>query len=353
MAGTDYHSSVTSAARRMARTRLILASQVAAAVLAVLLPAACASSTAKTTATKRPTAASSTASPSPSHSTVPLGSPGTFQVRQQQVTFTEPAHTSAAGQAIGPRTLVTQIEYPARPGAGPLPLVVFGPGFQECVSTYGELLRTWASAGYVVAAVTFPRTNCQLGGAAGEADLVNQPADMSYVISAMLEFSAQPSTVVSGLLDGQQIAVAGQSDGGDTVAALAANTCCTDHRLKAVAVLSGAEWPAMPGQYFTAAAPPMLFTQGNADTINPPPASLLLYGSDRSGVRYYLNIPGASHMLPYAGTNRVERLVARVTLAFFNRYVLGQAGALATMAQQASAGGAGLASGGHPPPGAG
>jgi hypothetical protein len=74
----------------------------------------------------------------------------------------------------------------------------------------------------------------------------------------------------SGLLDPNEVGAAGQSDGGDTVAALAANTCCTDRRLKAMAVLSGAEWPPMPGRYFSAGAPPMLFTQGSADTINPP-----------------------------------------------------------------------------------
>ena len=77
-----------------------------------------------------------------------------------------------------------------------------------------------------------------------------------------------------------QVGAAGQSDGGDTVAALAASTCCTDRRLKAVAVLSGAEWPPMPGRYFPGRAPPMLFTQGTADTINPPWMSLQLYRAD-------------------------------------------------------------------------
>jgi hypothetical protein len=35
--------------------------------------------------------------------------------------------------------------------------------------------------------------------------------------------------------------------------------------------------------------------------------------------RYYLDLFGAAHMVPYAGGNSVERLVARVTLAFFAR----------------------------------
>ena len=243
------------------------------------------------------------------------------------MTFTEPARTGPAGQYLGQRTLVTQVWYPrARGPAGPFPLLLFAPGFLQCPGAYSDLLQAWASAGYVVAAVNFPRTNCHLGTEAYEADLVNQPQDMSYVLTRLLALSARPGDSFSGLLDPHEVGAAGQSDGGDTVAALAANTCCTDRRLKAVAVLSGAEWPPMPGRYFPGGAPPMLFTQGSADTINPPWASLQLYRADSGGARYYLDLFGASHLIPYEGTNPVERLTARVTLAFFDRYVLGQAG---------------------------
>ena len=148
-----------------------------------------------------------------------------------------------------------------------------------------------------------------------------------------------------------QVGAAGQSDGGDTVAALAASTCCTDRRLKAVAVMSGAEWPPMPGRYFPGRAPPMLFTQGTADTINPPWMSLQLYRADANGPRYYLDLLGASHLIPYQGTNPVERIIARVTLAFFDRYVLGQADALQTMTRDGNVTGtAALVGGGQPPP---
>jgi len=56
-------------------------------------------------------------------------------------------------------------------------------------------------------------------------------------------------------------------------------------------------------------------------------------------------------MEPYAGANPVERLVSRVTLAFFDRYVLGQPGAAATMKRLGNVNGfAALVSGGQPPP---
>ena len=104
------------------------------------------------------------------------------------------------------------------------------------------------------------------------------------------------------------------------------------------------------GTYFAGQAPPTLFVQGSADTINPPWTSVQLYRADRASPRYYLDLYGADHMIPYTGDNPVERLVARVTLAFFARYVLGRAGALATTAQAASPSGiAALDSGGQLP----
>jgi hypothetical protein len=57
-------------------------------------------------------------------------------------------------------------------------------------------------------------------------------------------------------------------------------------------------------------------------------------------------------MVPYTGDNPVERLVTRITLPFFDRYVLGHTGALATMRQAAGGSGgiAALGSGGQLPP---
>jgi dienelactone hydrolase len=268
---------------------------------------------------------------------VGLGRAGSYQTGKWQVTFTEPAQAGLTGHSLSPRTLVTQIWSPRADGlAGPFPLLLFAPGFLQCSGAYSGLVQAWASAGYVVAAVNFPLTSCHLGAGVNEADVAHQPRDMSYVLTRLLAMSAAPDDPFSGMLNPHQVGAAGQSDGGDTVTALAANTCCADNRLKAVAVLSGAEWPAMPGRYFPAQAPPMLFTQGSADAINPPWMSLQPYRAD-GGPRYYLEIFGASHLTPYEGTNPAERLVARVTLAFFDRYILGQADALETMTRDGKA----------------
>jgi hypothetical protein len=91
--------------------------------------------------------------------------------------------------------------------------------------------------------------------------------------------------------------------------------------------------------------------QGSADTVNPPSTSLQLYSADQARVRYYLDLFGATHTVPYWGTNQVERVVARVTLAFFDRYLLGDTGALATMTRDGNIpGAAALVSAGRLPP---
>jgi fermentation-respiration switch protein FrsA (DUF1100 family) len=352
---------VVSAARR---SRLIRATEAIAVALAtVLLATACAGASppAATTSALAPVA-TPTLSRTASASAAParaVAAVGRYGVGEQRMTFTEPAHVGVTGQHLGERSVLTLIRYPVRrgssgswPAGGPFPLIMFAPGFMQCSSTYEDLLRAWVSAGYVVASVDFPRTDCVVGSAAYEPDLVNQPGDVSYVLTQLLALTAQPHGFLSGRLNPHEVAAAGQSDGGDTVAALGGNTCCQDHRLKAVAVLSGAEWPPMPGPYFAGQAPPMLFVQGNADTINPPWTSVQLYRADRASPRYYLDLYGADHMVPYTGDDPVERLVARITLAFFDRYVLGHASALTTMRQDArdSGGLAALGSGGKLPP---
>jgi predicted dienelactone hydrolase len=332
----------------------------AGAILAAVLALAACSPHARQLTARPPAAAVTPSGPAAatraSAPPVALGTLGAFRVGRRQLTFTEPARTGPSGTSLGPRTLVTQFWYPAGPPAGtargPFPLLLFAPGFQQCADPYGDLLAAWASAGYLVAAVDFPHSDCRAGAAATEADMINQPGDLSYVLTQLIALSGRPGDVLSGLVNRQELAAAGQSDGGDTVAAAAANTCCADRRLAAVAVLSGAEWLPMPGRYFTAATPPMLFVQGSADTVNPPWTSRQLYGSDRSPARYYLDLFGADHTGPYWGTNDAERIVARVTLAFFGRYVLGQRAALAAMSRYGDVRGtAALVAAGTPVPG--
>ena len=109
---------------------------------------------------------------------------------------------------------------PASAG-GPYPLVVFGHGFAVTPHVYASLLQSWARAGYVVAAPVFPLGNADAPDGPDEADLVNQPADMSFVISSLLALNQPGAGALTGLIDPGQIAVAGHSDGAETALAVA------------------------------------------------------------------------------------------------------------------------------------
>jgi predicted dienelactone hydrolase len=252
----------------------------------------------------------------------PTGQQGDYHVGERPLNFVD--HRGAAGE----RVLHVVVRYPVSdsseaPGVSfgnPFPLIVFAPGYAQCDDSYGALLNEWASAGFVVAAVNFPRTNCHIVNP-DESDLVNQPADMEFVINKLIQLARQPGNPITELIDATKVAVAGQSDGGDTVAALAAMSCCQDPALRATIVLAGAEWPAFGGTWFSTQTPPMLFVQGTADAINPPAASLQMYAADHTGPRFYLQLTGAGHLTPYTGVSAPEPVVARVTIAFLDHYL--------------------------------
>ena len=339
------------------RRRVILGAGAAALLVASLVIAR-----AVTGASPAPSArhaAPPTASPSQARRPepprrLPVGTIGSYAVAEYSLHLVDRSRRS-----LGPRAVPTLVRYPVIPQAaagsgrlarGLFPLVVFAPGYLQCDDSYNSLLRAWASAGYVVAAVEFPRTNCDVASP-DEGDLVNQPADLAYVIRRLLAVSHRSHGLLAGLVDPARIAAVGHSDGGDTVAAVAASSCCRDRKVTAAIVLAGAEWAPLGGTYFAKGTPPILFVQGNADSVNLPADSLTMYQADRSGPRFYLDLLGAGHLPPYEGRRRPEPVVARVTVDFLDRYLAGQRRATAAMRRAGDVSGvAVLVSGGRIPP---
>jgi dienelactone hydrolase len=239
----------------------------------------------------------------------------------------------------GPRVLTTSVWYPAAAGSpdnvaapaapgGPFPLIVFAHGYNVTPAAYAGLLRSWARAGYVVAAPTFPLTNPGAPGGPDEGDVVNQPADIRFVIDQLLWADAKPGPL-GGLINPQKIGVAGHSDGAITATEVAYNTCCRDPRISAAIVMAGAAIGVPGGSYFPPGSAPLLAIQGDADHSNNPQNSLGLYLGDGGGPKYLLDLPGASHEGPFMNGGSAADVVPEATIDFFGRYLkTGTAGQL-------------------------
>jgi predicted dienelactone hydrolase len=213
--------------------------------------------------------------------------------------------------------LPTVVRYPVEGPAGPYPLIVFAHGFNTTPETYANLLHAWAGAGYVVAAPAFPRTAADRP--LDEEDLINQPGDISFVITRLLEASRGPGPL-TGRIDPARIGVAGHSDGGITTLGAGYNSCCRDARISAD-VVGAADLHDFPGgTYFSAAGPPLLVIQGDQDTLNPPEFSQQVF-DDAHSPKYLLWLINAQHLEPYTSDQPHLQVVEQATTAFFDTYL--------------------------------
>lgn len=248
-----------------------------------------------------------------------------FPVLERVLVFTDRSRSVRyRDEAPQPRRLVTIVRYPR--AGGPFPLIVFGHGFAVTPAIYSGLLGHWARAGYVVAAPIFPLGNANAPGGPNESDLINQPSDMSFVITRLLAASRDGAGLRRGLIDPRHIAVSGQSDGGDTALSVAYDEHWQDRRIGAVVILSGQEVPGLGGYTFPSPAPPLLATQGLADTINLPSTTYAFFDA-APRPKYLLTMPGAPHLGPYTDQQPQLGVVERVTTAFLDRYLKGQVAA--------------------------
>jgi dienelactone hydrolase len=173
-------------------------------------------------------------------------------------------------------------------------------------------------------------TNANAPGGPDESDLVNQPSDMSFVITQMLRADTKRRGILSRLLNTRAVAVAGQSDGGSTALAAAYNEHYVDHRIDAAVILSGARIPGVGGYTFPPPSPPLLAAQGTADTVNAP-ASTYRYFALAPQPKFLLSLFGAHHLGPYTFVQPQLGIVERTTTAFLDRYLKHAASAASRM----------------------
>jgi predicted dienelactone hydrolase len=235
------------------------------------------------------------------------------------------------------RTLETTFFSP-RHAIGPAPLLVFVHGYDQSPTDYRNLLKAWASAGYIVAAPKFPSTNRD-ATSLDASDYHNEPMDVSFVISQVIALSAAPTGPLSGRVDATRVGVAGHSLGAEVVLGLL-NRCCRDPRVRAAISLAGSEQvnpgePAFPPDgYFVGPPIPLLLVHGDADHENPYDRSVTAFAG-ASAPKFFETVHGGDHRSPYQDslTHPGPHVVSTVTLDFLDTYLKDQPAALSRLAR--------------------
>src|SRR5215210_492931 len=127
------------------------------------------------------------------------------------------------------RPLPTTVYVPER--ATSAPLIVFCHGMWGHPRKFSQLFARWVEAGYVVAAVAFPHTNDENPPPYLIDDVVNQPADVSFLLDELL---------ARRLGDANRVGVSGYSLGAETALAVGLHPRYGDPRVRAVVAVAGA-----------------------------------------------------------------------------------------------------------------
>lgn len=223
---------------------------IAAALLTLMVAAGCSSSDAPQAVRSNDSAPRSSASPTTAAKAVDdasLEQPGAFGVGRTTVNL--------ADQKRPGRTLTTDIWYPIKPGTGtepslyqfdasipafdlnvakanaalspggPFPLVVFSHGSPSIRYQSLFFMELLASHGFVVAAPDHAgdsAVDALRGSLAGPAETAaNRPADISFVIDALLGGDVADPPGLAAAVDPKRVGIVGHSRGGDTVLAVA------------------------------------------------------------------------------------------------------------------------------------
>jgi dienelactone hydrolase len=214
------------------------------------------------------------------------------------------------------RPLPTTVWYPAT-GAGPFPVIVFSHGLTARPADYADFLRRWARAGFVVAAPAYPHTSAGVADF-NVIDVLNQPADASYVLTQVLALDGKAGDPLRGRLDRTHVAAAGHSGGGITTLGMLSGT--RDDRLTAAVVLAGRQ--VLPGT-FTGPEIPVLFVHGKLDRT-------VRYAEGLAAFRAVpwpkglLTLPSAGHVVT---SGQEFDLVAEATTDFWRWRLYGDAAA--------------------------
>ena len=218
-----------------------------------------------------------------------------FSVLHLEQTFVDtlrPTPKTSTAPELPSRTIVTSLVVPEAPG--PFPLIVLSHGLTGTPAKLTRLADAWATAGFVVALPAFPLTNGSVPDAAANAgDIVNQPADVSFVIDQVLALNADDTSRLYGRVDGDRIGVAGHSLGAATTYGVTFSPCCTDDRIDAVVILAGLVL-VQPDENDYSRPLPVMIVHGDADPVLDISLDTDVY-AQLAGPKWFVTLHGGTH----------------------------------------------------------
>lgn len=166
------------------------------------------------------------------------------------------------------RQLESTVWFPKSQEEGRFPLIVYSHGFMSDRADMRYALQHLSSRGYVVLAANYPLTSNASGDALLMADVVNQPADIHFLVDQITNPVTDVGKTFSHLIDDAKIGVMGYSLGGLTSTLVAYHPEHLHPRIQAVVSIAGAS--AMLGeQFYQTNNIPFMMIAGTADRMTP------------------------------------------------------------------------------------
>jgi dienelactone hydrolase len=222
--------------------------------------------------------------------------PGPMDVVTREQVFRDDSRpTNPNGDYPGDsfRQLEGAVWHPASNSSGPYPLIVYSHGFFSKFDGGAYLAEHLASLGYVVVAVSYPLTSFDAPGGATPKDVVNQPADISFMIDTLIADSDTPGHALEGMVDASRIGVTGISLGGMTATLVAYHPDMRDPRIGAALSIAGPT-AIFKQSFFSHADLPFLMLAGDIDALVPY-ASNAAPVIDKVGSSELVTLTGGSH----------------------------------------------------------
>jgi predicted dienelactone hydrolase len=150
-----------------------------------------------------------------------------------------------------------------------------------------------ASHGYVVAAPGFPSTRIDAPGGPRLYGVLDQPADVSFVIDGLLSRNGERGFALQDAIDGERIGMTGHSGGGLTTMITAYGER-RDERIDAIVPIAPVGC-LVPLDIAGDAVVPAMIVGGSEDLLVGPPSIRLAYEA-ASTPKYFVEIVGGDHV---------------------------------------------------------